>query len=187
MVFSSCTRRGRPQSSPAAGARVDRIDRSSARRADQPKWTRTSPATLASQSVPRGASLWWRRTRVDRGLDMPDFTQALRSGPGVSPYDTPVSSSLRFVIEIVAWIAGPCALAGATGTGWAALPALLVLFGLPALFNTPGDKSSTVVATPGPFESSSRPSCWSPQSEARWSSGRLGRRSRSRSLGCSWW
>jgi hypothetical protein len=72
------------------------------------------------------------------------------SGPGVSPFDTAASSGFRFVIEIVAWIAGPWAFAEATGTAWAALPAFLVLFGLPAVFNTPGDKSSTLVATPGP-------------------------------------
>lgn len=72
------------------------------------------------------------------------------SGPGVSPYDTTVSSGLRFVIEIVAWVAGPWAVADASGTTWAALPTLVLLFALPAVFNTPGDKASTMVATPGP-------------------------------------
>jgi hypothetical protein len=72
------------------------------------------------------------------------------SGPGVSPYDTTVSSGFRFVIEIVAWVAGPWAVADAAGTAWAALPTLAVLFALPALFNTPGDKASTMIATPGP-------------------------------------
>jgi hypothetical protein len=61
-----------------------------------------------------------------------------------------VSSGLRFLIEVVAWIAGPWAVADAAGTAWAAVPTLLVLFGLPALFNTPGDKSSTVIAVAGP-------------------------------------
>lgn len=68
-----------------------------------------------------------------------------------SPYDTAVSSALRFAIEIVAWIAGPWAVADAIGSAWAAVPALLVLVGLPAIFNTPGDKASTPVATPGPI------------------------------------
>ena len=70
-------------------------------------------------------------------------------GPGVSPYDTNVSSGARFGIEVVAWIAGPWAAAVLSGSGWSALPTLVVLFGLPALFNTPGDKASTVIATPG--------------------------------------
>jgi len=74
-----------------------------------------------------------------------------RSGPGVSPYDTHASSGLRFLVEIVAWVAGPWAVADLTGSGWAAAPALAVLFGLPALFNTPGDKASTLVPTPGPL------------------------------------
>ena len=72
-------------------------------------------------------------------------------GPGVSPYDTNASSGFRFAIEIVAWVAGPWAAAEVSGSAWTALPALIVLFGLPALFNTPGDKSSTVIATPGPL------------------------------------
>ena len=71
-------------------------------------------------------------------------------GPGVSPYDTAASSGFRFLIEIVAWVVGPWAAADLTGSGWSAIPALVVLFCLPALFNTPGDKASTVIATPGP-------------------------------------
>jgi len=84
-------------------------------------------------------------------MDSIDGPSETRVGPGVSPFDTNASSGLRFVIEIVAWIAGPWAVADITGSGWSAVPALLVLFGLPALFNTPGDKASTVVATPGPL------------------------------------
>jgi len=74
-----------------------------------------------------------------------------RNGPGISPFDTTASSGFRFVIEIVAWVAGPWAIAELGGSGWLAIPALAVLFGLPALFNTRGDKASTIVATPGPL------------------------------------
>lgn len=69
--------------------------------------------------------------------------------PALSPYDTPASSLLRFSIEVIAWVAGPWAAAELTGTGWAVLPALVVLIGLPALFNTPGDKKTDGIATPG--------------------------------------
>lgn len=73
------------------------------------------------------------------------------SPSGISPYDTPLSSGLRFLIELGAWVAGPWAVVDATGSGWTAAPALVVLFGLPALFNTPGDKKVTGVPTPGPI------------------------------------
>ena len=69
---------------------------------------------------------------------------------GMSPYDTALSSGLRFAIEIVAWVAGPWAAGELTGSGWAIVPALVVLIGLPALFNTPGDKKTTGIPTPGP-------------------------------------
>ncbi len=71
-------------------------------------------------------------------------------GPGVSPYDTHISSATRFLIELTAWIAAPWAAADLWG-GWAAVPTLIVLLGLPSLFNTPGDKNTTAgVDTPGP-------------------------------------
>ena len=71
-------------------------------------------------------------------------------GPGVSPYDTHVSSGTRFLIELTAWIAGPWAAGDVLG-GWAVAPTLVVLLALPSLFNTPGDKKTTAgVATPGP-------------------------------------
>ena len=38
-----------------------------------------------------------------------------------------------------------------TGSGWVAVPALVVLVTLPALFNTPGDKNTDGIATPGPI------------------------------------
>lgn len=70
---------------------------------------------------------------------------------GPSPYDTPASSGLRFAVELVAWVAGPWAVADLTGQWWTAIPALAVLLGLPAVFNTPGDKNQTGVPTPGPI------------------------------------
>lgn len=69
---------------------------------------------------------------------------------GPSPYDTPMSSLTRFGVELIAWIAGPWAAGDLTGSAWAALPALVVLVGLPAVFNTPGDKNVTGIPTPGP-------------------------------------
>lgn len=79
----------------------------------------------------------------------PTVSRATVAGP--SPYDTPASSGTRFGIELVAWVAGPWAAADVTGSGWAALPALVILMGLPALYNTPGDKNTTGIATPGPI------------------------------------
>jgi hypothetical protein len=71
--------------------------------------------------------------------------------PGISPYDTYSSAGLRFVVELIAWIAGPWAVAEISGTAWAAVPAALVLLTLPSVFSTPGDKNKIVVATPGPL------------------------------------
>lgn len=76
---------------------------------------------------------------------MPDQSE------GLSPYDTGVSSALRFLIEVLAWVLGPWAAAELTGSLWAIIPALVVLMGLPALFNTPGDKKFDGIATPGPL------------------------------------
>ncbi len=73
------------------------------------------------------------------------------SHSGVSPFDTVASSATRFVIEIVAWIAGPWAAADLLGSRWWALPTAVVLLALPALFNTPGDKKTTGIPTPGPI------------------------------------
>lgn len=79
----------------------------------------------------------------------PSSSQSELAGP--SPYDTPASSASRFGIELVAWVAGPWAAAEAAGSAWVAIPVLIVLLGLPAVFNTPGDKHTTGVATPGPL------------------------------------
>ena len=77
-------------------------------------------------------------------------TASRPAAAGPSPYDTTASSLTRFGIELVAWVAGPWATAEISGSGWVALPALLVLIGLPSVFNTPGDKNTTGIATPGP-------------------------------------
>lgn len=80
-----------------------------------------------------------------------DEPAAASDGPGISPFDTVLSSSTRFIIEVVAWIAGPCATGEVLGSPWWAVPALIVLVALPAVFNTPGDKHTTGIATPGPI------------------------------------
>ena len=64
------------------------------------------------------------------------------------PFDTPLSASLRFGTELIAWIAGPWA--AGTYSGWLIFPVLALLVGLPAVFSTAGDKNVIVVATPGP-------------------------------------
>lgn len=86
---------------------------------------------------------------------------------GPSPHDTPLSAGLRFVVELITWIAGPWAAAEVTGSAWAAVPALVVLMGLPSIFSTPGDKHTIIVATPGRRASPSRYSSgWSPSRPA---------------------
>ena len=69
---------------------------------------------------------------------------------GMSPYDTPASAALRFVTELIAWVAGPWAVASATGIWWLAIPTAVILIGAVSVFSTPGDKHTVVVATPGP-------------------------------------
>jgi Protein of unknown function (DUF2568) len=54
---------------------------------------------------------------------------------------------LRFLSELVAWVATPWALASHSPV--LAGAALLLLIGLPAVFATPGDKTQVVVAVPG--------------------------------------
>jgi hypothetical protein len=71
--------------------------------------------------------------------------------PGISRYDTVASSALRFIIELVAWIVGPWAVASYTGTALTAIPTAVVLIGLSSVFSTSGDKSKVIVATPGPL------------------------------------
>jgi hypothetical protein len=69
---------------------------------------------------------------------------------GPSPHDTPLSSGLRFIMELVAWTAGPWAAADLADNAFVAIPALVVLVAVPGIFSTPGDKHSVVVPTPGP-------------------------------------
>jgi hypothetical protein len=70
---------------------------------------------------------------------------------GISPFDTPLSSGLRFAVEIIAWVAGPWAAIALTDGWWAAVPTLAILVAVPGVFSTPGDKRNVVVATPGPI------------------------------------
>ena len=65
------------------------------------------------------------------------------------PFDTPLTSGLRFLVEIIAWVSGPWA--AAQLFAWLVVPALVILVGLPSVFSTPGDKKQIVVATPGPL------------------------------------
>jgi len=68
------------------------------------------------------------------------------------PRDTALSAALRFLTELIAWIAGPWAAAAVSV--WLAVPVLVVLIGLPSVFSTPGDKRKVIVATPGPVRAS---------------------------------
>ncbi len=65
------------------------------------------------------------------------------------PFDTTLSSGFRFLVELFAWVAGPWAVA--QQSVWFAVPAAVILIGLPAIFSTSGDKKQVVVATPGPL------------------------------------
>ena len=71
-------------------------------------------------------------------------------GPGPNPLDTWVSGGLRFLVELIAWVAGPWAAGKLLGV-WAGGIALVVLMVLPAVFSTPGDKQQVIVPTPGPI------------------------------------
>ncbi len=66
------------------------------------------------------------------------------------PFDTPQSATMRFLAELAAWTAGPWAAAELAGP-WAIIPVVIVLVGVPAIFSTPGDKQTVLVATPGPI------------------------------------
>ena len=77
----------------------------------------------------------------------PESVPRNADGPGVSPYDTWLSSGSRFLIEIAAWTAGPRAAGDLLGSPWWAIPTLAVLLVLPGLFNVPGDKHVTGVPT----------------------------------------
>ncbi len=72
-----------------------------------------------------------------------------RESTFVHPLDTPLTSGLRFLAEVIAWVAGPWA--AAQQSIWLIVPTAVLLVGLPAIFSTPGDKRQIVVATPGPL------------------------------------
>ncbi len=63
------------------------------------------------------------------------------------PYDTVLSSGLRFLTELIAWVAGPWA--ASLYSSWLVVPAIVLLIGLPSVFSTPNDKKTVVVPTPG--------------------------------------
>ncbi len=63
------------------------------------------------------------------------------------PYDTVLSSGLRFLTELIAWVAGPWA--ASLYSNWLVVPAIVLLIGLPSIFSTPNDKNTVVVPTPG--------------------------------------
>ena len=65
------------------------------------------------------------------------------------PHDTAISSALRFLSELIAWIAGPWA--AANYSNWLVLPVLILLVGLPSVFSTTNDKKTVVVPIPGPI------------------------------------
>jgi hypothetical protein len=61
--------------------------------------------------------------------------------------DSRLASALRFTTEVIAWVATPWALASHSIP--LAVAAVVVLIGLPAVFQTPGDKPRVTVAVPG--------------------------------------
>ncbi|MCP3977664.1 MAG: hypothetical protein GY720_24640 [bacterium] len=68
---------------------------------------------------------------------------------GPNPLDTVASGSLRFLVEIFAWVAGPWA-AGRWLGGWAVAVALVALLALPSVFSVAGDKHQVIRPVSGP-------------------------------------
>lgn len=58
-----------------------------------------------------------------------------------------VASALRFIVELIAWVATPWALASHSVV--LAVVSVVVLIGLPTIFATPGDKARVIVPVPG--------------------------------------
>lgn len=56
-------------------------------------------------------------------------------------------SALRFLTELVAWVAAPWALARHSAV--LAVASVVLLIGLPTVFATPGDKRHAIVPVPG--------------------------------------
>ncbi|MDL4818379.1 hypothetical protein [Actinomadura opuntiae] len=69
------------------------------------------------------------------------------ASPGGAAPDSRIASVLRFLAEIVAWVAAPWALA--PHSILLAVLADVVLIGLPTVFSTPGDKARVMVPVPG--------------------------------------
>lgn len=65
----------------------------------------------------------------------------------IHPHDTVLSSGLRFLTEVIAWVAGPWA--ASLYSNWLVVPTIVVLVGLPSVFSTTGDKNMVLVPTPG--------------------------------------
>lgn len=65
-----------------------------------------------------------------------------------SPHDTWPGATLRFLVEMTAWVAGAWVAARWIGV-WAIPVALVVLVGPPAMFSVPGDKERVIVPVPG--------------------------------------
>ncbi|MGW5192402.1 hypothetical protein ACWEOO_24365 [Kribbella sp. NPDC004138] len=61
--------------------------------------------------------------------------------------DSRVASVLRFTTELIAWVGAPWALAPHSVP--LAIGSVVVLIGLPTIFQTPGDKPHVVVPVPG--------------------------------------
>ncbi|KAB2382726.1 hypothetical protein [Actinomadura montaniterrae] len=69
------------------------------------------------------------------------------ASPGGAAPDGRAASALRFLAEIIAWVAAPWALAPHSIV--LAVLADVVLIGLPTVFSTPGDKARVMVPVPG--------------------------------------
>lgn len=65
----------------------------------------------------------------------------------IHPYDTIFSGGIRFVVEIIAWVAGPWYIS--LVSSWLVFPVLIVLVALPAVFSTKNDKRHVVISTLG--------------------------------------
>lgn len=63
------------------------------------------------------------------------------------PGHNDTASALRFLTELIAWVAVPWALW--PHSAFLAIAAVIVLIGLPTVFGTPGDKPSVLVPVPG--------------------------------------
>ena len=64
-----------------------------------------------------------------------------------APHRPDLASALRFLTELVAWVATPWALAPHSVP--LAVASVLLLIGLPTVFATPGDKNQVIVPVPG--------------------------------------